>query len=824
MVWRATQEGTLREVALKFLAPWHAHGLAGLRFAREAEIAASLEHENIVRVYGSGESVSGPWLAMELVEGPTADRWIAENDPPLRARVELFRGICAGVRHAHQRGVIHRDLKPSNVLVAPDGTPKVADFGLAARQEAESLDVTLTRQGEVFGSLAWMAPEQAEGRWKEVDALSDVYALGAVLYSLGSGRSAVDTSLPAAVQLAAVKAGEHRPLREVQPGTPRDLEAITEKCMAREKVRRYQTVAELEVDVARWLRGDPVQARTAAPLYWIGKKLRRHWVAAAAAVTVLFAAGGLTWGYWQGRARLESEKRAALKREAEQKSRTLHEARELVTQLLVEMKPKFEQSGHPEWIAEAEKRVAAFPWDIGGDGTGAWDPRRFRGRAALVQGDLLSSQAQWGGALNAYKEAISHLKALVPEHPDVPAFREDLARARVGEAVALLKLRYHTEAVNAAQMALDLLEPGNGDSAPDAVWAAMTDAGCVLAQAASAADGKAEGALRLLIRLTEKLPGEKEPEKMTAAQAEWHSRLCSEASRLTMLVKQVDGGIPANSSVPDAAVQQDLLARKVHLSAVLARRAVACARQAVKLSGEGELSLRQLAAALAAEAETATLCEDPSTAYERLKEANTILLKRLGSPPLNQSAGPYEVVAQAWDHCARTVERIGQGANYPTFNAWAIELNSAAIEVQEALRRRNKTTASIEALSRHCLRNALLSFKTGKPSDAARWAASTVRKFEIAVTEKICSIPLAQNAAEAALLLVDWREPNRSGRGETTWLECASRAIQWTVKQKKLLQAEDSRRQAELEKRLQAAQGFPDSSQETSIARETESP
>lgn len=272
MVWRAVQERTLREVALKFPSPGQAHALPGLRFLREAEIAASLEHPNVVRVFDSGESAAGPWLAMELVDGLTADRWVAENTPPLRERVALFRGICAGVRHAHQCGVIHRDLKPANILVAADGTPKVADFGLAAWQEPSSLEVTLTQQGEIFGSLAWMSPEQAEGRWPEVDALSDVHALGGVLYSLVSGRPPVDASLPAAVQLAVVKSSTHRPLREAQPGTPRDLEAVVEKCMAAEKARRYQSVAELEADVTRWLDGQPVRAHTAAPLYWLRKE------------------------------------------------------------------------------------------------------------------------------------------------------------------------------------------------------------------------------------------------------------------------------------------------------------------------------------------------------------------------------------------------------------------------------------------------------------------------------------------------------------------------------------------------------------------------
>lgn len=156
VVWRATQEGTLREVALKFPAAWSLHGQGELRFAREAEIAAALEHGNIARVFGTGEGAGGLWLAMELVDGPPLDQWVAKRNPVLKERVELFRQICAGVRHAHQRGVIHRDLKPGNVLVAPDGTPKVVDFGLACWQQGASLDVTLTRQGEQPLPRPWM--------------------------------------------------------------------------------------------------------------------------------------------------------------------------------------------------------------------------------------------------------------------------------------------------------------------------------------------------------------------------------------------------------------------------------------------------------------------------------------------------------------------------------------------------------------------------------------------------------------------------------------------------------------------------------------------
>ena len=601
MVWRATQEGTMREVALKVLAPWLAHGMAPMRFEREAEIAASLEHESIARVYEAGESESGPWLSMELVDGSPADAWVRETHPSVRQRVEFFRRVCSGMSHAHRRGVIHRDLKPGNILVAPDGTPKIVDFGLARRQESHSLEVSLTRDGDFFGTLAWMAPEQAAGRWVEVDALSDVHALGSILFCLLTGSSPLETGLPPAALLVAAQAGERRRLREADPAAPRDLEAIVARCLAPNKAQRYQSAAELEADVSRWLAGEPVRAPVGAPFYWIRKKLRRHWPVAGAVAVAIVTAAGLAAGYWQGRERVEEEKQAALQREAAQKARTLHEAQELVTQLLIEMRPFFEHVGHPEWLVEAEQRVAAFPWDASGGG--AYDPRRFRGRSALVQGDNLFNKGQWGGALNAYHESIKQLGSLVAENGDIPLFREELVMARLGESRSLVRLNFHKEAYGAAHRALELIDPATGYSSSAALGRALIEAVCQLAEATTGIPERAADALKIARKAQSQAPTEPpaggappELEEARVQLALWIARL---SARLE------------NREVAKAE----------------AARAETAARRFASATGQGETSGRLLALVLVVVAEGALADGDASGACRLLHEATLLLGK-----------------------------------------------------------------------------------------------------------------------------------------------------------------------------------------------------
>jgi len=654
VVWRGVQEGTLREVAVKFLGPWQGSGLAELRFEREAEIAGGLEHENIVRVFDSGESVAGRWLAMELVDGPTLDRWVGLEDPVLRRRMEVFAGICAGVRHAHQRGVIHRDLKPGNVLMAADGTPKVVDFGLARRVGGELLEVTLTREGDVFGSLAWMAPEQVEGKWEEVDVLSDVYALGALLYSMVAGRPAVDPGLAPAVVAAAIRAGDYARLGRVRVGTPRDIETIAERCMAVEKGRRYQSAAEVEEEVRRWLRGDPIRARAASPFYWVGKKLRRHWVPAAAVVAVAGAGVVMAWRAWEAEQNRAAEQKAEAQRDAERTAAVVHQAQELVSQMLQEMRLRFAEAKHPEWLEETERRVAAFEWDVGGDGSGAYDPRRFGARAAMYDAEAHAARGRWPTALQTYHEALQHLKSLVAEYPGVRAYREDLARARFGSATVLLRMRFNDEAMGEARKALALVVPEAGQRVSPTVLVTMVKAAEALTEAVLAIGLVPDGVVEMVDRAVAAMPVVEDKAADEAA-AEWGGRLERVRARLLTV-----GG-------------------KSEMAIAAARRSVALARRGMALSGGRGHQVYRLSEALVAESVAVSSGGDEALALASLEEATKLLGGQVPEAGHHMLTGPCAEVAKAWGGRAERLEGSGKVSEAVISGAAAVDWWTRAV-------------------------------------------------------------------------------------------------------------------------------------------------
>jgi serine/threonine protein kinase len=226
------------------------------RFLREARSVAQLRHTAIVPVHEVGEHDGVPYLVSEFVRGMTLADLLTARRPPPREAARLIADVADALQYAHEQGVIHRDVKPSNILLDEAGRPHLMDFGLAKRDAGE---ITMTIEGQVLGTPAYMSPEQARGEAHKVDGRSDLYSLGVILYELLTGELPFRGSQR--VLLHQVVHDEPRPPRKLNDHIPRDLETICRKAMAKEPARRYATAADLAADLRRFLGGEPIQAR-----------------------------------------------------------------------------------------------------------------------------------------------------------------------------------------------------------------------------------------------------------------------------------------------------------------------------------------------------------------------------------------------------------------------------------------------------------------------------------------------------------------------------------------------------------------------------------
>ncbi len=311
VLYEAVQLDTKRRVAVKLVDPGVGSGSGARRFGREAELAASLRHPNIITVYHSIALSDGRLaLVMEYVDGINLDLWCQRIDaqsPPsaeasrraIRTKLAVISAVCAGVHYAHANGVIHRDLKPANILIAADGTPRVVDFGIARRIAA---DTHITRAGGFVGTLAYASPEQVSGVTEMVDTRSDVYALGLLLYVALTGRLPYDTGSSLSRTIASITLQEPAPLGRIGPGdrpAGGELQAIVSKALAKDPDLRYQSAAALRADIENWLAGRAVEARTQSSLYVLRKLAARHrtTVIVATGVLLLLAAfaGSTAW-------------------------------------------------------------------------------------------------------------------------------------------------------------------------------------------------------------------------------------------------------------------------------------------------------------------------------------------------------------------------------------------------------------------------------------------------------------------------------------------------------------------------------------------------
>ncbi|MEX0586440.1 MAG: serine/threonine-protein kinase, partial [Pirellulales bacterium] len=284
VVYRARHVRLNRTVALKMLLSGaYASAQELARFKGEAEAVASLRHANIVQVYDVGDFDGRPYFTMEFIEGGSLAQKLAGTPQPASHAAAMLAKLAGAVQAAHEGCVVHRDLKPANVLLDSDGTPKISDFGLARRCDDEA---GLTVSGTRLGTPSYMAPEQAMGKADAVGPSVDIYALGAMLYEMLTGRPPFRAEAVAETQRQLIS-DEPVPPSRLNAKVPRDLETICLKCLQKDPQRRYHTPAELSADLERFLRHEPIHARRAGRLERGARWIRRNPTETALIVTAL---------------------------------------------------------------------------------------------------------------------------------------------------------------------------------------------------------------------------------------------------------------------------------------------------------------------------------------------------------------------------------------------------------------------------------------------------------------------------------------------------------------------------------------------------------
>ncbi len=287
-VWEAYDTKLDRKVAVKLPRRGELSARETELFLREAQAAAQLRHPNIVSIFEIGRDGDQCYIVGELIAGHSVSQWLAAHDVEYKRYARLCAAIALGLDHAHRAGIVHRDLKPANVVVDALDQPHLLDFGLAKRDTA----ATLTLDGQVLGTVAYMSPEQARGAAHQCTGASDVYALGVMLFEMLTGELPFRGS-PSMLAQQIVHDDPPRP-RRFRSDVPRNLETICLKCLEKEPARRYATAAALADDLNRFVRGEPIHAQPVGRVERTWRWCRRNPVVTGLAAAVLLTLLGGT--------------------------------------------------------------------------------------------------------------------------------------------------------------------------------------------------------------------------------------------------------------------------------------------------------------------------------------------------------------------------------------------------------------------------------------------------------------------------------------------------------------------------------------------------